>query len=118
VKILDKDEIEAMKKVCRVRVALSGVWDSQRTYTDGQLSREVLDATAAHIRPGITTDELDRICHEECIKRDAYPSPLNYNGFLKSVCTSVNEVICHVSSQEYAVQVKLTSGYSGSKTVG
>lgn len=64
-----------------------------------QISREVLDILASHVRPGITTDELDRICHEECIKRDAYPSPLNYGGFPKSVCTSVNEVICHVSCQ-------------------
>jgi methionyl aminopeptidase len=57
----------------------------------------VLDIIASHVKPGITTDELDRICHEECIKRDAYPSPLNYGCFPKSVCTSVNEVICHVS---------------------
>lgn len=61
-----------------------------------QLSREVLDIVASYVRPGITTDELDRICHEECIKRDAYPSPLNYAKFPKSICTSVNEVICHV----------------------
>jgi methionyl aminopeptidase len=43
----------------------------------------------------VTTDELDAICHEACIRRGAYPSPLNYNGFPKSLCTSVNEVICH-----------------------
>jgi methionyl aminopeptidase len=53
--------------------------------------------TAAHIKPGVTTDELDAICHQACIDRDSYPSPLNYNNFPKSVCTSVNEVICHVS---------------------
>ena len=47
------------------------------------------------MRPGITTDELDVFVHELCIERDAYPSPLNYNGYPKSVCTSVNEVICH-----------------------
>ena len=94
VKILNKEEIEAMRKVCRVR-PLSP--PRQMTRPNEQLSREVLDATAAHIRPGITTDELDRICHEECIKRDSYPSPLNYVKFPKSVCTSVNEVICHVS---------------------
>ncbi|KAI9637890.1 putative methionine aminopeptidase [Dioszegia hungarica] len=76
VKTLNAEEIEGMRKVCR-------------------LSREVLDILASHVRPGITTDELDRICHEECIKRDAYPSPLNYGKFPKSVCTSVNEVICH-----------------------
>jgi methionyl aminopeptidase len=52
-----------------------------------QLAREVLDIVASHVKPGITTDELDRICHEECIKRDSYPSPLNYVCFPKSVCT-------------------------------
>jgi methionyl aminopeptidase len=67
------------------------------------MAREVLDTLASHIRPGITTDELDAICHEECIKRNAYPSPLNYNKFPKSVCTSVNEVICHVSDPSDAL---------------
>jgi methionyl aminopeptidase len=56
---------------------------------------EVMNATAAHVRPGITTDELDVIAHEEYVKRGGYPSPLNYHGFPKSLCTSVNEVICH-----------------------
>ena len=45
--------------------------------------------------PGVTTDELDALCHEECIRRGGYPSPLNYGAFPKSLCTSVNEVICH-----------------------
>lgn len=44
---------------------------------------------------GVTTDEIDRVIHEACIERDAYPSPLNYFNFPKSCCTSVNEVICH-----------------------
>lgn len=60
-----------------------------------QLAREVLDIAAAAIRPGITTLELDEIVHAECMKRDSYPSPLNYRNFPRSVCTSVNEVICH-----------------------
>jgi methionyl aminopeptidase len=48
-----------------------------------------------HVAPGITTDELDQICHDACIARGGYPSPLGYGGFRKSLCTSVNEVICH-----------------------
>lgn len=56
---------------------------------------EVLAIVGAAVGPGVTTDELDAIAHEECIARGAYPSPLNYNGFPKSLCTSVNEVICH-----------------------
>ncbi|KAF6071701.1 methionine aminopeptidase, type I [Candida albicans] len=58
-------------------------------------SLEVLDITASHVKPGITTDELDAILHKECVKRNAYPSPLNYYNFPKSLCTSINEVICH-----------------------
>ena len=54
-------------------------------------ARAVRDA----VRVGITTDELDRICHEACIAHGGYPSPLHYKGFPKSLCTSVNEVICH-----------------------
>ncbi len=61
----------------------------------GQAAAEILQLVGAAVRPGITTDELDAIAHEECIKRGGYPSPLGYNGFPKSLCTSVNEVICH-----------------------
>ena len=59
------------------------------------LGREILDIAAAAVRPGITTDEIDEIVHNETVKRNGYPSPLNYYNFPKSVCTSVNEVICH-----------------------
>ncbi len=55
----------------------------------------VLRRTAAGVRPGVTTDELDAIAHEECVRLGGYPSPLNYHGFPKSICTSANEVICH-----------------------
>lgn len=67
----------------------------ERMRRTGRAAAEVLAVTASHIRPGITTDELDAIAHAEAVARDAYPSPLNYNGFPKSLCTSVNEVICH-----------------------
>ena len=61
----------------------------------GKAAAEVMQATSAYLRPGITTDEIDAIAHEEYVKRGGYPSPLNYHGFPKSLCTSVNEVICH-----------------------
>ena len=67
----------------------------ERMRRAGRAAAEVLAETGAAVRPGITTDELDAICHEACIARGGYPSPLNYNGFPKSLCTSVNEVICH-----------------------
>ena len=61
----------------------------------GQLAAEVLIEVGEVIAPGVTTDELDRVGHEAAIARDSYPSPLNYRGFPKSLCTSVNEVVCH-----------------------
>eukprot|EP00049_Salpingoeca_infusionum_P025307 m.18513 g.18513 ORF g.18513 m.18513 type:complete len:395 (-) comp7892_c0_seq1:2267-3451(-) len=73
---LNAEEIQKMRVACK-------------------LGREVLDACGAIIKPGITTDEIDRVCHEACVERNSYPSPLNYFNFPKSCCTSVNEVICH-----------------------
>lgn len=69
-----------------------------------KISREILDITASHIKPGVTTDELDAILHKECMKRNAYPSPLNYYNFPKSLCTSVNEVICHGIPDKYVLK--------------
>lgn len=54
-----------------------------------QLTREVLDLAATAIRPGVTTDEIDEIVHNATIERNAYPSPLGYRGYPKSVCTYV-----------------------------
>jgi methionyl aminopeptidase len=61
----------------------------------GQAAAEVLAVVGGAVAPGVTTDDLDGLCHDECVRRGAYPSPLNYHGYPKSVCTSVNEVICH-----------------------
>jgi len=60
-----------------------------------RLAREVLDIAARELKPGVTTDHIDKVVHDACMERDSYPSPLNYCHFPKSVCTSVNEVICH-----------------------
>lgn len=60
-----------------------------------KIASETLDMIAKYIEPGITTIELNRLCHEYILSRDCYPSPLNYKGFPKSLCTSVNDVICH-----------------------
>jgi methionyl aminopeptidase len=62
----------------------------------GRLAGEVLRMIRPHVRPGITTDELDRICHDYIVnEQQAIPAPLNYRGFPKSICTSINHVICH-----------------------
>lgn len=58
-------------------------------------AREVLEEVLSAVRVGVSTEELDVIAHEGCIKRGGYPSPLGYHGFPKSLCTSINEVICH-----------------------
>ncbi|XP_060062558.1 methionine aminopeptidase 1D, mitochondrial-like [Ylistrum balloti] len=60
-----------------------------------KLARKILDATAEQIKPGVTTDELDEFAHEMCIEHNCYPSPLFYNLYYKSICTSVNNVMIH-----------------------
>mmetsp|Transcript_13220 Transcript_13220/g.29511 ORF Transcript_13220/g.29511 Transcript_13220/m.29511 type:complete len:194 (-) Transcript_13220:777-1358(-) len=60
-----------------------------------RLARKMLEFSLALVQPGISTDEIDRITHEEIVKHGAYPTPLNYYTFPKSICTSVNEVACH-----------------------
>lgn len=62
----------------------------------GRLAAEVLEMIGPYVEPGISTAELDRICHDYIVNtQQAIPAPLNYNGFPKSICTSVNEVVCH-----------------------
>ncbi len=60
-----------------------------------RVAAEVLDAVGQEVRPGVTTDMLDQVAHEAYVSRGAYPSTLSYKGYPKSICTSVNEVICH-----------------------
>lgn len=67
----------------------------KRNRKAGRFAREVLDTVLAEVQPGISTDELDQIAHERIVALGAYPSPLNYMGFPKSICTSVNEVVVH-----------------------
>ncbi len=62
----------------------------------GRLAAEVLEMIGPHVQAGITTDELDRICHDYIVnEQGAIPAPLDYHGFPKSICTSVNQVVCH-----------------------
>lgn len=75
--------------VPRSGTELEGIREAAR------IGRLVLDAAAAAIAPGVTTDEIDAVVHAACLEHGAYPSPYNYFNFPKSVCTSVNEVICH-----------------------
>jgi len=61
----------------------------------GRIASQAMDSAAKAIAPGVTTDELDRIAHEFMLDHGAYPSTLGYRHFPKSICTSINEVICH-----------------------
>ena len=70
------EQIEKIKESCRINIA-------------------VLDYVAEHIGPGVTTQEIDNWVHEETRKRGGIPAPLGYDGFPKSVCTSIDEVVCH-----------------------
>ena len=80
--VLDHDliktpaQIEKIKESCKINVA-------------------VLDYVAEHIGPGVTTQQIDDWVHEETVRHGGIPAPLNYEGFPKSVCTSINEVVCH-----------------------
>ncbi|MGE0763787.1 MAG: type I methionyl aminopeptidase [Bdellovibrionales bacterium] len=61
----------------------------------GRLAGELLRYMGSHVKVGVTTNELDRIAHDWIMSKEALPAPLGYHGFPKSICTSVNEVICH-----------------------
>lgn len=74
--VKDQDTIERMRRACK-------------------LASQTLEEVGRHVRPGITTEQLDVIAHQFICDHGAYPSPLDYRGFPKAICTSVNEVICH-----------------------
>lgn len=85
----------------------------------GRIAAQALQVVGEAVRPGVTTDELDRIGHEFIISHDAYPSCLGYMGFPKSLCTSINEVICHGIPDDRPledgdiVNVDITAYYDG-----
>jgi methionyl aminopeptidase len=67
----------------------------EKIRTSGNLAARAIGLVGSHAKPGVTTDELDKIAHKFLIENDAYPSTLGYRGYPKSICSSVNEVICH-----------------------
>ena len=79
-------------------------WDESRVKTPEVIERmryacdmaaDILRMAGEIVQPGMTTDDIDIFVHDETIRRGAYPSPMNYHHYTKSVCTSLNEVICH-----------------------
>ena len=75
-------EIKSPKEIDGIRVA-------------SQMAAETLLLVGENLRPGMSTAEIDALVHEDTLRRGAYPAPLNYKGFPKSVCTSINDVVCH-----------------------
>jgi methionyl aminopeptidase len=76
-------------------VSIKTVKEVEGIRAASQLAAETLLAVGERIRPGITTEDINRFVHEDTLRRGGYPAPLNYHGFPKSVCTSINEVVCH-----------------------
>ncbi len=77
------------------RIRLHDAADFAAMRRAGRLAAETLDFITPKVHPGITTGELDKLCHDFIVAHGAVPAPLNYRGFPKSVCTSVNHVVCH-----------------------
>jgi methionyl aminopeptidase len=77
-------------------VTITNGEEQEKMRLAGRLAADVLDMIADYIKPGVTTGELDRICHDYIVnEQGAIPACLNYRGFPKSICTSVNHVVCH-----------------------
>lgn len=76
-------------------IELHGADDFAGMRNAGRLAAETLDMITPHVKPGVTTEELDRLCHDFIVSHNAVPAPLNYKGFPKSICTSINHVVCH-----------------------
>ncbi len=76
-------------------ILLHGSEDFEKMRKAGRLAAETLDYITPFVKPGITTSELDRLCHDFILDHKAVPAPLGYKGYPKSICTSVNHVVCH-----------------------
>ena len=77
-------------------VSIKTAAEIEKMRVAGRLAAEVLEMIEPQVQVGVTTGELDRICHDYITKtQKAIPAPLNYNGFPRSICTSVNDVVCH-----------------------
>ena len=83
-------------KTDKMSIILKTAEDIEKMRVAGQLAAEQLKMIAEHVKPGVTTDELNDICHDYTVNvQQAVPAPLNYHGFPKSICTSVNHQVCH-----------------------
>ena len=88
--------VSARRREPAGRVMPKSPEDIEKMRIAGRLAAEVLDLVSTHIMPGITTAELDAVCHDHIVHvQRAIPAPLDYHGFPRSICTSVNHQVCH-----------------------
>lgn len=79
-----------------MNITIKSPAEQEKMRQAGRLAADLLDMIGAHVQPGVTTDDLNRICHDYQVNvQKAVPAPLGYRGFPKSICTSVNHVVCH-----------------------
>ncbi len=83
----------AARKTGQIKLHDAAAFASMRKA--GQLTAQALDLLVPHVKPGVTTEALDKLIFDFALAHDAYPAPLDYRGFTKSICTSINHVVCH-----------------------
>ena len=94
VKIRNRDRIQ--QKALKMNITIKNTKEQEKMRIAGRLAADVLDMIEDFVKPGISTSELDQICHKYITEiQGAIPAPLNYRGFPKSICTSLNHVVCH-----------------------
>jgi methionyl aminopeptidase len=87
--------LEIKSKSKKEKINIYNVLDFKLMKKSGLLAAKTLDFITQYVKPGITTEKLNQLCHNFIIENNAIPAPLNYNGYPKSICTSVNHVVCH-----------------------
>ncbi len=94
-KIQDERENKVAKTPKTGNFELHGPEDFEGMRRAGRLAAETLDFITPYVVPGVTTEKLNQLCHDFIVSHNAIPAPLNYHGFPKSICTSINHVVCH-----------------------
>lgn len=102
-----QDELSRFAGREQRQIVIHGPEDFEGMRQAGRLAAATLDFITPQVRPGVTTGELDRLCHDYILDHGAVPAPLNYRGFPRSICTSINHVVCHGIPSE---QKKLADG--------
>ncbi len=99
-----QDQVSSDAEPTRPQVPLHDAAGFAAMRRAGRLAAEVLDMITPEVQPGVTTAALDRLCHDMILEQGAIPAPLNYRGYPKSICTSLNHVVCHGIPDERKLQ--------------